>query len=271
MSDTVGLRMYQEVLPNVPMLQSYLLAHESSISWNFLFDFAHHGITEWWLHFVFPGMLLLLTLLGSVGFLLYKMWRKAEGNLFLKSLIVVSAIFCLLHMRIGDGYSLYGLIFKLPGINSIRVPNRFMQVELFLLLVVFGFFVRQFNGRWLVLFFGIVFLDNSFDSEKVMRTVKTDLIHRKENLKNQVLNHKDFRNQSFALVDTLNPVHPSHLDAMFVAQELGIPTLNGYSSYCPNAFGQFFNTCSEPGLHHWMFDQGIDPKSVLIIYRSDEY
>ena len=267
MSQTVGLRLYKEVLPNVPNVHSYLLAHEPSLLWHFLYAYAYNSNTVPWLHYVFPGMLLLMTLVGSAGVLIYKAVKKQEIPVLLKSLIVVSSIICLLHFRVGDNVSLYALIFKLPGINSIRVPNRFMHVELFFLLLILGFFVRNFNYKWMLLFIIAMLADNSFEPMLVIRTPKQQLVQRQKQLQQQIMQHEGYAQKTLAVIDTITPAYITHLDAMLLSQELGMKTINGYSSYCPNAFGEYFTNCSEKGLNKWMQDQGLKAQDILILKR----
>jgi len=265
MSLTVGLRWYKEVLPQVPNVSSYLLAHEASLPWHFLHSRMQSGNAAPWLHYVFPGVLLLFTLVGSVAVLIYKMVKKQVVPVFLKALIVVSAIVCVLHLRVGDNVSLYALIFKLPGINSIRVPSRFMHVELFFLLVILGSFMIRLNYKWILLVMLFVFADNSFDASQVTRTSKHQLAQRRQQLRMKVVQHEGYAKKMLAVVDTTTPAYMTHLDAMLVAQELGLKTINGYSSYCPDAFGVYFNTCSEAGLLRWVHDRNLKQEDILII------
>jgi hypothetical protein len=270
MSSQVGLRLYKEVLPALPTIKSFLLPHESSLPWHFLFEWAKEGNSQWWLQYLFPGILLLATMLYALLLPLLAKFTKKEVPILLKSLALVSAIVCLLHLRVGDKGTLYALIFKLPGINSMRVLNRFMHVELFILLFIFGYLVRHVRPAYLGLLFLLIVMDNSFDAARVIKQSKSELQQRKETLKAQVLTHPDYHQQRLALVDTLTPAPFAHLDAMLVAQELGIQTINGYSSYCPDAFGEYFTTCSETGLRKWMRDQSLNPSDILIIYRTPQ-
>jgi hypothetical protein len=265
MSETVGLRLYKEVVPNVPELKSYLLVHESSVPWRFLFNRVRTPGEAWWLYYLFPGMLLLLTLVFSVFFLGYKWLKKQEVQPLLKTGIIVSAIICLLHLRIGDNATLYALIFKLPGINSMRVLNRFMHVELFLLLLIFGFFVSRLNYKLLPVLFLAVVLDNSFDPAHLQRESKQALVKRKEQLISAIKKHEGYEQKMLAVVDTLAPAYQTHITAMLAAQQLGMKTINGYSSYCPDAFGDYFTTCSANGLNKWLHNQQLKPEEVLIL------
>ncbi len=183
-------------------------------------------------------------------------------------MIVVVLIITALHIRIGDRGTLYALIFKLPGINSMRVLNRFMHVELFLLLFILGFFMQRFKSSLMLIFFLLVFIDNSFDAQKIPRESKHELIKRKDKLISEIKLAKPTPEMYIALVDTNRPAYISHLDMMLATQVLQLKTLNGYSSYCPDAYGAYFLTCSETGLMKWIENQQIDRQKVLILHRT---
>ncbi len=268
MSKTVGLRLYKEVLPYVPQIKWYFLPHESSLPWNFLFETIKSEGEKWWMMYLFPGMILIGTLIFSIIYFIYNFLRKKEITIVLKSLIILSLIICVLHIRIGDNITLYALIFKLPGINSMRVPSRFMHLELFILLLILGHFISKFNFKAILITFVLLLIDNSFDSKNVVRERKETLIQRKEELISEIKKLENFDYKRIALVDTINPAFVSHIDMMLAAQSLKLKTINGYSSYCPDAYGDFFIHCSASGLNKWLKNQNIKSSDVLIIYRT---
>ena len=269
MSQHVGLRLYKEVVPGLPSLRSFLLAHESSYVGSLWFEYAKAGNDHWWLSYVFPGLVLLGTLIVS-PVLLWRIWlKKNPGSKWMMSLLITSGVLCLLHLRIGDHLTLYGVIFKLPGINSMRVLNRFMHVELFILLLILGYSFQSIPKKYLLFLFIALVIDSSFDSEKIIRQTKLELQQRKGLLVERIVQQGNFQNKSLALVDTLQPAYLSHLDAMLASQELNMGTVNGYSSYCPDAYGDYFNTCSAVGLNHWLNSKGVSRNRVLVINRSD--
>lgn len=268
MSKIVGLQLYGEVLPNLPKWHSYLLPHESSIPWRFLFEINKSHYSQWWLMYMFPGLIVLGVIIFSIIYFFYILLKKIYINTLLKSLIITTFIITLLHLNFGNGFSFYALIFKLPGINSMRVLNRFLHVELFILLVILMHFLKLFNIKIIFVFMLLIFLDNSFNADKVIRESKKQLIQRKEELVTKI-KYYDFSNKlALALVDTTTPPYISHLDMMLASEQVGIKTINGYSSYCPDAFGEYFLKCSKQGLNKWLYNQNINEKSVLIIERK---
>lgn len=113
----------------------------------------------------------------------------------------------------------------------------------------------------------LIFADNSFDATKVLRTPKENIVKRKKELTQKIVQNHNYKEKILAVIDTTQPAFQTHLDAMLVAQELGIPTVNGYSSYCPEAFCVFYSDCSEKGLKQWIENHQLSLDNMLIIER----
>lgn len=265
MSKVVGLRWYREVIVNLPLWNSFLFPHEATITWRFLVDWAKPNVTEWWLQSVFAGIIPLLAVLIPPFYLLYKFYKKSTVPILLKSLIITSTIIVLLHIRTEGGLSLYALIFKLPGINSMRVLSRFMHVELFILLLLFGYFLEKIKPHHFVFAVLLVFADNLFSPNFIPREKKAELIVRKELLLNKIDQSEAKKVKAIAFINQTQPHFVTHLDMMLVAQQLGVKTINGYSSYCPDDFGEFFLENSESGLLKWLESNQIRKEDVLVV------
>ncbi|MCA6361611.1 MAG: hypothetical protein IM638_01105 [Bacteroidetes bacterium] len=268
MSKTVGLRLYREVAPNLPALCSYLLPHESSVPWNFLSAPMQRGLGEYWLHYLFPGIILFVTLLAAPIHLAYTRYKRVQVKPEIKALLLCIFLIALLHIHWGNGISLYAAIFKLPGMNSIRVPVRFMHVELFLLVVALGYFLRNLRPALVLPLFLLVFADNLFIATSIPRTQKKDLTARREILRNTIVKQNSSSKKILAVTDTSQAAYITHLDAMLAAQSLGMKTINGYSSYCPDSFDEFFTRCNNQGLDKWLAYSNISREEVLIIDRN---
>ncbi len=268
MSKTVGLRLYKEVLPYVPQIKSYFMPHPAALPWHFLHNFLKAENEKWWLMTLFPGFLLIGTLVFSIIYFIYNLLCKKEIPMLLKPLVILSTLICALHIRVGDNLSLYALIFKLPGINSMRVPTRFMHFELFILLLILGHFISKLNVKMIMLVFILLLVDNSFDCKNIIRERKEILSQRKTNLIKEIKKYPNIAHKTLALVDSINPAFVSHIDMMLASQNLKLTTFNGYSSYCPNVYGDFFNHCSKAGLDKWLQNQGIKLDEVIIITRT---
>jgi hypothetical protein len=265
MSKIVGLRLYREVIINLPLWKSYLFPHEASISWRFLFNIAKPNVSEWWLHYLFIGIIPFTAMIVSPFYLLYNWYKKVKTPLLLKSIIITSVIITLLHIRTESGLTLYAFIFKLPGINSMRELTRFMHVEIFILLILVGYVLARIKNKYILLFILLVFADNLFSPEYIPREEKTELIKRKEILLTKLAKHDLKKIEAVALIDSTQAAYITNLDMMIVAQSVGIKTINGYSGYCPDEFGEFFLKNTEEGLSKWITSRKIKRDEILVI------
>lgn len=268
-SAITGLRLYNEVVPSLAKTSSYFFAHESSMTWQFLSSLGKVQNESWWLQNIMCGMIPVLAFLVAGGLLVL---QRAKRKPLDKSILIVfltSFILLILFTRTSGGLSLYALVFKLPGMNSMRVLTRFMHVELFLLLLLFVLVLNKINIRnYQPLLYCLVFLlvwgDNLFDHQKTLRSSKQE-IQSRHHLLQQELAKRLNGQKTFAVTIRQGNACFTHLDAMYAGLALGIPTVNGYSSYCENDFGEFFRTGSEEGLTFWTTRKKINLSEVLIV------
>lgn len=276
-SKITGLRYYKEVVPTLPLLSSYFFAHFSSYPWHFL---SHHlqDTPGWFLQNIFPGALPLLAFFTSVVLLVYQRFKKQKPEKTLLVFFLLTTLTFLLFTRTAGNQSLFAVIFKLPGINSMRVLSRVMHVELFLLVFLMGwlivYFLKQQNKNRVVLIGIVLFLftmgDNLFAPQASLRTAKKDLHARTERITykaREVLKQDGMSHiKNLALVsETAENVAFVHLDAMLAAQELNMNCINGYSSYCPTEFGPFFLHAGQKELQHWLTFNQLDPSQILVL------
>jgi len=267
MSSIVGMLHYGSVKANLPYLSDYLFPHESSIPWKFLFNIARPNVPDWWLHYLFPGIIPFLALVVSPLYLLYNNYNKIKTPLLLKSIILASIVIILFHIQIKNGISLYILLFELPGMRSIRVLTRFMNVEIFLLLVIAGYFLVKIKSKSIILLvFLVAFADNLFKSDCMPKEEKAELIKRKEFVVSE-LEKNDFKKYKVvALLDTSVQTFVSNIDMMLAAQAVGAKTANGYSSYCPEPeLFDFTKLNKEEGLYSWLSHHEIGKDEVLLL------
>jgi len=267
MSKIVGMLHYGAVKSNIPYLSDFLFPHESSITWKFLFDIARPNINDWWIHYLYPGIIPFLAIVVSPLYLLYNKLKKIETPLLLKSIIITSTVIVLLHIQIKDGISFYMLLFELPGMRSIRVLTRFMNVELFLLLVIVGYFMAKIKNKTIILlFFLLAFTDNLFKSDCMPKKEKATLIERKEFVVSELEKNDYKKYKVVAFIDTTVPNFVSNIDMMLAAQSVGAKTVNGYSSYCPEPeLYDFTKLNKEEGLYSWLSHHGIEKDEVLLL------
>jgi hypothetical protein len=264
-SKIVGVLRYSEVIQNVPLWTSFLFPHESSVTWKFLHNMAKPNVYNWWLHYLFTGIIPFTAMVVSPFYLVYNRYKKIKTPWLLKSLIITSVIIVLFHIRTERGLSLYPVLFKLPGISSMRVVARFMHVEIFILLLLSGYVLVKINSKYFLLFMLLVFADNLFIPAYIPRQEKSALIQRKEILLTELAKYDYEKYKAFALIDSTQPAYITNLDMMLVAQSVGIKTMNGYSSYCPRELVEFSKKNTEEGLYKWLENQKIKRDEILLI------
>jgi hypothetical protein len=271
MAKIVGMTNYSSVMPNIPVWNSYLFPHESSVTWRFLFSFAKPDVPVWWLQYLFTGLIPFLAMVISPFYLIYNWYRKKEKPVFIKSVIITSIIIVLFHLRTKSGYSMYALLYHLPGMNSMRVVMRFMNVELFLLLIIAGQFLIKIQSKYFLLLMALVFVDILFKPELIPAKEKAELTERKERLLNEMAKFDLHKYKAVALIDSSEKAYVTNIDMMWVAQSLGIKTINGYSSNCPHELVEFVKTNTEQGLDHWLVIQNIRRDEILLLKRKSKY
>lgn len=269
MSKVIGLRDFEEVKWYVPVISSYLYAHESSFVWNTLSENCRPDVPIWWIHYTFPGMIPLLTLFTIPFMWVYWKIRRVQISPLVWALSITAFVVFLFFIRSYDAQTMYAFIFKLPGMNSMRVVNRFMHVEIFLLIALLISLMIRLPKKWSVLVLLFVILDNSFTEKNIIRTSKNEIIAEREQSIESVKRRLKPEHEAFAILNDSDkePFFKTQLDGMIVSNYVHLPTVNGYSSGCPVGFGHFSEKTNTEGLRIWMETSHLDSTKVLIIQR----
>jgi hypothetical protein len=267
-SGEVGLRLFGEVKWNLPVIQSYLFAHPSSI-WGFFSDFFKPNTDAWWLQSTFGGLLTTIVLLSTPLILILHYLKQNRLSLLQLSLAWTIFILFLLFLRTDSGFTLYALIFKLPGMNSMRVLNRFSLVFIFFLLALLGTFLIRVKPKFLIFILLVGIGDQFFNPNLTLRSEKSVLISRRVEVEKMLYREmKQTRFRAFVLVSDSESHFNVHLDAMMASFTVGKPCVNGYSSSCPDEFGAFFNAPNETNALNWLEKKQLDRKDIRMIRLS---
>jgi hypothetical protein len=267
MSQEMGLRSYDEVKWYVPVIMSYLYAHESAFAWSVLSENCRPDVAIWWIHYTFPGMIPLLGLFSIPFLWIYWKIRRVQISHFAWALSITAFVVFLFYIRSYDGQTLYALMFKLPGMSSMRVLNRFMHVEIFLLIALLISLFTRLPKKWSVVLLLLVILDNSFSTGGVIRTSKDEITSRRELMISTIKKQLKPEHEAFAFTDPEEAFFVTQIDGMIVTNYVDIPTINGYSSGCPVGFGNFFGKPDREGLRVWYETNQMDSTKVLVIER----
>ncbi len=228
-------RGWEEVSDMLPRLQSYILADHSQV-WPTSSISA--GLTLRHEHQLFPGLaVLLLVLIGIIGRFQTENRRPAWLHLWTALLLFTFTLDI-------DGFSLYHLIWQIPGLNSIRSVTRIMLVMMwplsfFAAWAVDGF-IQQFKQRrqWMqigvYLIIGLLVAESVFYSHYTYN--KASALARLDDLRQQIPAAVPADPILFVASDPQEANGGKDIDAMLLAQELGWPTINGYSGNFPPGY-----------------------------------
>jgi hypothetical protein len=266
-SSELGLRLFDEVKWNLPVWNAYFLPHKASAIWGWMHDTFLPEETKWWLQSVFIGVIPLLVVLSTPFMLGYWKIKKIKPSAITLTLTIIVLGITLLFIRLENGMTLYMFIFKLPGLNSMRVLNRFMHVQLFFVLILLLLWLKDKPKSWTLVLIVLLFIDNSFNTNEILRKPKQEIVDRRESIAKEVNQLKKTNHKAFAIINPNEKNYITHIDAMTASFYVGLPTINGYTSTCPNDFGNFFDNVNREGFNFWIEKNGIKPEDVLILEK----
>ncbi len=229
-------RTWDQVFPLLPRLQSYLLA-DNSMLWKSFSNFFQ-DLPLRWEHQLFPGAAVIIFLLLGIV-----MHFRTENSRIAWQHFCAAAILIVLTLEV-NGFTIYKLIWQLPGMDSLRSVTRIMLVimwplALFIAWTVDGLFQR-FNQhpRWrliavylaasLLVAESVFYLHATYSKEAAQA--------RLDSLLEQLPGAIPADPILFVARDPQEQFWAKEIDAMLVSQQLGWPTLNGYSGNYPPGY-----------------------------------
>jgi len=279
LSRVTGLRAFDEIVSSIPRPLSYFFVQPSSFLWKEFFytkNPCFEGFDEWWMHFLFPGVLPWLAVICTPIILVYKRIKKREAKpgYFLLGSFLVSIIFCMNF----NGFIPYKLIYRLPGFASMRSLNRIINVEImfFILIMMYVFYELNkkhfFRLKIIYLLPLLVFMDNAYSLNwDVRRFNKEESIHKVEVIKNQINRAGVKKHQVVAVAlnkekeNTHLDIIDHHISVMLAAQELQLSCINGYSGSYPDNYMSFFDNTDLESLTSWCQQNDIPQGTVQLI------
>jgi hypothetical protein len=232
-------RGWSTVQSMLPRLQSFFLA-DGSLIWGGLSQ-RLQGVPMRWEHQLFPGLaVVLLVLTGLV-------WRPKSENrgiawLHLWAMLaLVGIIFWF------QGFSIYRLVWLVPGLNSIRAVTRIGLVLMWPAAIFMAYVldsllnVQPGDSRRYARFGSALFLIGLLCVETL---AYNHITFSKVEAQNRLSAFKamvpvDYPQDPVLILsgDKGQPWYANEIDAMLVAQDLGWPVLNGYSGNSPENYG----------------------------------
>ena len=236
-----------EIKNMLPRLSSYFLSDHAAL-WRFgMNNFKDLPMRHE--HQLFPG------LAAASLFVIGLLWRKfAEKGSFLQVHIISLFIIFFMTLTINEK-SLYFLILKIPGYNSIRAVTRIQLVLMWPLAVYIAFVtdrIMSLNSPIFRIKAALGLLILLLLSESVFFTHSS---YSKIEGQKRIDSLRKTTEYSLKKANILDPILLIHgkagdpwfvtaLDAMLTAQELSIPLINGYSGNAPQfGFTESMHSC----------------------------
>jgi hypothetical protein len=240
---------YEVIDHSIPTIQSYLYGQFGSI-WSFTAEMENDFLVPW-IHQLFPGAIAILSFIGLIVVIIYRRFSQksfltesiSRAHIFIFLTALLSFLF---FVRIGD-FSLYRLIYELPGFYSIRAVQRIININL----IFFAFSVTALTylalKNWYKLRVPIFFLvvvmliiDNYQSARYISRTphdlaqeLTSDLRKKMEGIpKGTIVSYEPLETGEY-------PIQFYQITAMLVAQEKGLKCLNGYTSKVPEGYWNY--------------------------------
>lgn len=261
-SKQLGGRNFNEVADSLPTIFSYLSPVNGTLLWKNLENLFELPIK--WDHLLFPGAIPILSVFIFIPILI-KFKNREYSYYFIGFLLLF--VFTL---RIVD-FTLYKVIFFIPGFNSMRSLGRVINIELFFfaLFTVWSlkYFVEKAKYKYLTIFIAFVFI--IIDQTVVLKPSavynKFDSQNRIKNLLGKAKNIDE--THCFAYVPKIieYPNFVYNIDAMLLSQKINVPTINGYSATCPNSICNFITSLDTTTLYQWTEQNKILKNKIIII------
>jgi hypothetical protein len=229
-------RSWEEVSRLLPRWQSYLLADHSQLWGSISSLFSDLPLPHE--HQLFPGLAAVLLILVGIIMRFHTQNTRLAWLHFSAALALIA-----LTLQVSD-HSLYWLVWRLPGMNSLRAITRIILVimwplSLFMAWVADGVIQRfRQQRRWMLmgvyLVTGLLVAESVFYSHSTYD--KTIALARLDSLRQQIPVIVPQDPILFVARDQQEAFWAKELDAMLLAQQMGWPTLNGYSGNDPPGY-----------------------------------
>jgi hypothetical protein len=275
---TIGTHNFNDVYDSIPRLRSYFFTTQAPVIWRFLYQYSAYSFPNWWNHFLFPGA---LPWLGILFMPLIFFRRKIEIKKkyfigFISLGFFLSFIFCL---NI-QGFTLYKIIFRLPGFSSMRSMDRIINVEIMYFILIFVFVFRELFltnkiMKWIIMSFpALVIMDNHIEVWDIKRYDKAESQSKIKDIREVIKNQYDKHSLAIAYISIYNAVETLdenkklvevNLSVMLATQELDIPCVNAYTGFSPGNYSDFFLHPDIQTLNSWCEFVKTDCKHIQIV------
>ena len=274
-SKKTGYTEYSNLFYSIPTLKSFVFSYPGSIFWEFL-NSTCNKYPAFWNHEIFVGGLALSCLFISFVLILINLFKKNLFNFFdlNKEILIIfltGFLTFIFFIRIGN-FSLYKLIYKVPGYGALRDLTRIINIELIFFSVavsfVYALIVKNKNSYYKIFIFLLIFaigiIDNYMKGSATFRTEKIISQNRMFNLKKELTGLKEGSIFSYEPTEIIGNSIFYNIDAMLVSQELSLKTVNGYSGTSPNGYSNYWKSPNSENRLLYFKTQNFYPDTIYV-------
>lgn len=236
-------RNYGDIGEGLPTPLSYLYPSSNSLLWNWMRPIGEH-IHNAHEHTLWMGLTGLLAIV--IGIYLMKSKKKPQVKFWLCCFVAIIII----TMNFYGHISFYVGVYIIPGFEAVRAVSRIVQLELFFLGGLVAIIIDQLvksnwtsSKQWIVFSLIIIFvvIDQIQWKSGLNSFSKKNDQYRVAVLKDRIKEQYTHQYSAFVYLPSSHfEVYKFHVDAMLASQDLGIPTINGYSAFSPRLHEKFF-------------------------------
>lgn len=274
-SKTTRLNQYENIVSSVPTVRSFFYSQEGSVFWDILSEVGN-DYPDSWDHQIFAGSVgtLSFIFLSIVG-IIWMISKKLRSKLKLNKNQFVFLITCWLTMMLFiryQGFSLYQMVFKIPGFASLRSLTRIINIELIFFAFSTSYVIYlilkklpKFQVYIFFLFMILAVFDNYFYEGESYRMEKAYSQNRIEELVSKMKHLPGGSVVSYEPDELINRVTDYQIDGMMAAQTLGLKSINGYSATAPHGYAQYWSTPNEATRLIWLNEKNASTLDVFVV------
>ncbi|MCC6371248.1 MAG: hypothetical protein IT236_09610 [Bacteroidia bacterium] len=270
-----GFYPYENVLQSIPTLGSYFFSWKGSLCWDTLSETCI-SYPAFWDHEIFAGALATLSFFGVSALLIIALFYKRvfpalQQSLALKIVLLTGLLTFVIFLRVGD-FSIYRIIYAVPGFGSMRALQRIINIELMFFAVALACWVNWLTAKknkvsavLSVVLLVLIIADNYMKPGFIHQRVKAESQQRIDEVQKKMQHIDKDAIVSYEPDTLLSSPMDYHLDAMLAAQALGITTLNGYSATSPGGYGPYWIKPNEESRKIWLERKGVRWVKVSVV------
>lgn len=267
---------YQSILHSIPEIQSYFISHTGTLFWNFLSN-KPNGMEAWWDHQLFVGIIALLCMAIAPLILAFQFAKQVQNrkNILITIMLIATGIITMLVFLKINQHTLYKWIYYLPGYSAMRSVTRIINIEILFFGISVSYVTAQVLNKTVkknLLFFSLLLAllvcDNYVSADSIQRekvevaTKRTAAIatHFRKIPVNSVVSYEP---------DSMDaPTYAYQIDAMLLAQQFGMRTINAYTATSPTEFSMFWKSPNATSRNYWLSKNEINFDTLYVIRNA---